>query len=313
MSFSDDPNTRPQQSPLSPLKDRLRDCWVNGKYADFYAAVMAELEPKVLRYFKGHDPYRQLSEEDQEDCFSQALEGLIELQRIGHCTTTNFESYIWQSAKNAAFDLIKSRIRMRKALGEAVEELEEEDITGGDWTEQDDQPNECVSEPGPDEVHHLAEMPEATETIGNEPSPLEGANLPGEDDEDPGAVEALTYPSAKVLIEGLYEDIEAEEQWAVEVIRTSIKRLRPAERRVIEAVLQYGPDYNSADAPADLGLTPVTFRAHKSKAYKNLREIIPKTIEELGVKPMRLEIYEAIFHAREPVPSEDKPEDTAGH
>jgi DNA-directed RNA polymerase specialized sigma24 family protein len=93
----------------------------------------------------------------------------------------------------------------------------------------------------------------------------------------------ISQPAAIILVEELLE-IEAEPEMAVRSVRLAVSRLSPALRQTVEHILVYGPDYNSADAPTDLGMAPATFRKNKERAFEALRRLIPVAYRELGAE-----------------------------
>ena len=104
-------------------------------------------------------------------------------------------------------------------------------------------------------------------------------------DEEVGLVDRQSAQPdfARFLVESLVEEVEADEAWAVDVVRVAVARLPPQLRRVMSHLLLVGFDYNSSHAPKDLGMRPVTFRANRSRAQTVLKSLIPAVMQEKGV------------------------------
>lgn len=91
--------------PDSELKTELNRLWGTGDRATFCARVLDSLAPEIhrsLRRYSGGD----LSAEDCEDCFNEALEGLV-MRDDGAPPVTDAVAYLWRSAYNAANSLFK--------------------------------------------------------------------------------------------------------------------------------------------------------------------------------------------------------------
>lgn len=91
--------------PDSELKTELNRLWETGDRTSFCARVLDSLAPEIqrsLRRYSGGD----LSAEDCEDCFNEALEGLV-MRDDGAAPVTDAAAYLWRSAYNAANSLLK--------------------------------------------------------------------------------------------------------------------------------------------------------------------------------------------------------------
>jgi hypothetical protein len=121
-------------------------------------------------------------------------------------------------------------------------------------------------------------------TLSNEGELRGGISSGGEATSTEGTSESdFPAESALYVIEGLIEDVEAEEHWAVPVIKKALTLLTPSEKKVVEAILMFGSDFISSGAQKEIGLSAVAFRQYKYRAYEKLREIIPQIMEDMGI------------------------------
>jgi RNA polymerase sigma factor (sigma-70 family) len=123
-----------------------------------------------------------------------------------------------------------------------------------------------------------------------------------EDTDDEG-VDQISEEAATIVFEGLCGGFEADRAWVVDVVQLAVSNLRPALRRVINHLLAQGLNYNASNAPIDLGMSSETFRANKSKAYKQLRAEIPEVMRQKRITPLRANVPD-IFDIVTPFPSE---------
>lgn len=247
------------------LKLRLAMLWEQGKLSEFYGTVAAELAPKVHRYL--HFGQSGLPLEDCEDCVQQALEGFVERQE-DRGSIRDPQAYIWQSAKNAARELLESQ--GRESQVREVIRGEQERYTKG----------------------------RRKRPVHAQPAEEAGSHR--------GDWVAIPERSAILLTEALLEDLEVEPTWIVQVMEIILNRLRPALRRVVEHLLTYGPEYIATQAPIDLGIPSKTYRANKSKAYKELRKLIPVVMKEKGIDLHLHGIPDLGLPEVRPFPSEDE-------
>jgi len=246
---------------------------MEGNFAAFYALVDSDVSPKVKKYITRVFP--SLSDDDADDCFQDALWGLVERQGEGRMQVSDPRAYIWQSAKNAALDLLKER-------GWLISEEEYQR-----WrmaTERKRGRRALENEP--------ADVPDGEGGTTGE-SVVEGIEGPSDDPPE------ISGEVACVLVEAAVEDTEAEPSWAKEVVQASLQRLRPALRKPVEHLISRGLDFKSCDAPTDLNVKARTFRANKSKAYTELRRVIPAVMREMGIDPLRHRIPEFEVIAQE--------------
>lgn len=71
--------------------------------------------------------------------------------------------------------------------------------------------------------------------------------------------------------------------------------------------MEHDPDVRDEYAAADLGLKPKSYRAAKSKAFAQLKVVLPEVIEEQSIRLSR-GAEEAIFRERHEMPSIDPTE-----
>ncbi len=290
-------------------------------FAIFWGTVYDEVIPALSAYLMGKF---RLTLEDSEDCISEALEGLAARQEEDPKKVGYPRRYIWQSAIYSAIDLIKERNKaadiQRKLLCEQLvnrgkhnhrvitSEATEISNRGGSDDRPLHEPCTPQCDTAMEDVPSITECPSQAAAQDNPAEPQEdnlmGGEVVGAFQDSPN--EDISAESACCVIEGLFEDIEAEEPWAVTVVSEALTHLTPSERRVIEAVLMFGPDYDSRTAKNDIEISPTAFRQYKHRAYHRLREIIPKIMKDRGIAFRRHpETTSVISPRRSEFPSDD--------
>ena len=96
---SDEKQCRP-----SDLKERLTSAWHSQSTNLTCGILVEEVMPRCVRWLVNR--YQGLSYEDSEDCFHEAVEGL--LKRASHKIDDPY-NYVFTSAKNVALDLLRER------------------------------------------------------------------------------------------------------------------------------------------------------------------------------------------------------------
>ena len=88
----------------SDLKERLTSAW-HSQFTNLTCAILVEeVMPRCVGWLINR--YQGLSHEDSEDCFHEAVEGL--LKRPSHKVNDPY-NYVFTSAKNVALDLLMER------------------------------------------------------------------------------------------------------------------------------------------------------------------------------------------------------------
>jgi DNA-directed RNA polymerase specialized sigma24 family protein len=247
--------TRPQDH---QTKDQVNGLWQAGDRAAFCAIVLERLAPKIqraLRAYSGGD----LSAEDCEDCFNEALEGLV-MPNNPSPLINDAVSYIWRSA----FNFANSRLR---EIGK--------ETTGRQRVRREMQPSVGRRKRAipPDYAGSQAEWIE------------------------------IPADAARVLVEELAE-VEAEPSVAVRAVRLAVSRLTPAMKQIASHIMVFGKDYNSSDAPTDLGLGADTFRKRKQRLFETLPTLIVDALRELGAEAQAIELT-AVFTEPSSIPSDE--------
>ncbi len=271
----------PEVGDTSDMRGRLATSWGGGDFRTFYGAITFELCPRIHRYLARHF---RLDNDECDDCTSEILEKLVERQNRDRSVIHDPYSYIFRGAINAANDLMRGRIRDRE-VAEGWGDIhgvgrQGPDLARDDYAEFD------------------AQVLEAREVVVR-PSPASAGLFP--------------FAWASLVVEEMTGEVEVEGHWAQEIVQTAIRRLTPSLRRVIEYVMYEDFDYKSGDivygaqeAADALGMTVGAFRTNKSRAFENLRAVIPQVVRELGISlPQR--VAEAGMSVSLALPSDDDP------
>lgn len=259
-----------------PLKERLQELWNDGRLPEFYSVVMDELKSRVIskirsprKYIKskGHIDIPDLTDDEREECFSEGLERFIKRGEKISEPIENPQYYIYQYAKNAAIDLIRERAKERRGKREYKDER------GYSSGSRHKRPP-------------LRESSDRNYTITST-----SISIPGR--------------SARFFLEDAFTGIEAEESWAVKVVREAVSRLSPTLRRVAEHMLTYGHDCKSPEAIGDLGMPPTTYRSYRARANEKLKRMVPRVMDEMDIEFRRVPTPE-VFSEKPPFPSDEE-------
>ena len=87
-------------------KERLGIAWRIGPTAEAWGILNEEVRRWCVGWIIGNFGHQGISEEDAEDCFSEAMEGLLKRAPI---QVTDPYNYVFASAKNAALDILRER------------------------------------------------------------------------------------------------------------------------------------------------------------------------------------------------------------
>ncbi len=263
-----DPNREPQ--PGASLKARLASAWANGEFAVFYATIDAEFRPMANQILRREF---ELNDHDREDCMHEALQGLVEMQDNGRRgSIPDPYNYLFACIRNAARDLLGERTKERAAIDGRMRERGEQ--------------LRRRSERGPPQSD---EPEQATEA-----------------DDGPEVID-LRQEEALLLAEAILDpDVAVGPAWARRVVGEAVGRLTPSRRRVVLHVLRWDPDYNSSNAPDDLGMKPATFRSTKDRAYGDLKLLIPWVMQEMGIEVARLGLPDMFASAPGMFPTNDE-------
>lgn len=96
----------PPTNDADDLKERLGAAWAAGRRPETCAILLEEVMPRVCRWLLSKF---SISEEDAEDCFHDAVGGLLP-REPSH--VNNVYSYVFTSAQNKAIDLVHERGRL---------------------------------------------------------------------------------------------------------------------------------------------------------------------------------------------------------
>lgn len=235
-----------EETPPASLRQRLQTLWDKGPESRvrFYAMVDAELRPRLARMlsteFKFHD-------HDIDESISQALEGLLDRSPVAK-PIDNAQAYIWESAKNAARDIIGEREEAAAVVIEQTRMLNAEKGRRGQGAE------DAATDPP---AHYEEQLHDQT-SFGPELSAL--------------------------VLDSVLEGVEASPSWAIKVVELALERLPPRQRDAIKIVLLHGPEFNAEEAAEILDIKDAsTYRATKHRAYKSLERLVPEVMRELGV------------------------------
>jgi DNA-directed RNA polymerase specialized sigma24 family protein len=251
-----------------PLSTELAALWRDGNYTGFYALVAAKVVPEINAELKHKF---NLNKYECEDCSSEALSRLVDrVSRSLAAEIHNPRAYLHECARNEALRVATDRGKHEQ----------------------------YIEDPGSDE---------RLETLAADHAGSPGDEKPAEHDHlastyvDPAQVSG---GFATLVIEELTDEFDASGGWVQEVLAIAVSRLSPRPRQVMTRILaetatyDFTADdfaYDLGDVAAELGMTEGAVKAAKSRAYSELRKIIPFVINELGVNPPKRAIP-SIFH-----------------
>ena len=86
------------------LREHLDAAWVSGRIAEACGIFVEELRPRCIRWLLGG--FSSISEEDAEDCFDAAIDGVL---RRDPGKVNDVYNYMFTSARNNALDLVQER------------------------------------------------------------------------------------------------------------------------------------------------------------------------------------------------------------
>ncbi len=90
----------------SDVRERLTAAWQNHRIAEACGILMDEVLPRCLKWLLNGFVHQGVSYEDAEDCFDDAVEGLLKRDASQVDDPYN---YVFTCAKNAALDLLRER------------------------------------------------------------------------------------------------------------------------------------------------------------------------------------------------------------
>jgi DNA-directed RNA polymerase specialized sigma24 family protein len=271
----------PELGDASGVRGCLATSWEIGDFRAFYGTVTVELCPRIHRYLARRF---RLDDDECDDCTSEILENLVERQNRDRSIIHDPYNYIFRGAINAAHDLMRGRIRDRE-VAEGWRDIngverQRRDLSKGDYAGSD------------------AQVLVAQKGVAG-PSPATGRLFP------------LAW--ASLVVEEMTGEVEVEGEFAREIVQTAITRLTPSLRRVIEYVMYEDFDYKSGDiaysaqeGATALGMTVGAFRTNKSRAFEDLRALIPQVVRELGIS-LRHRVAEVGIAVSRVLPSDDDP------
>ena len=127
---------------VEDTRERLGTAWRNGSTAEALGILNDDVRRWCVRWLIGRFGHQGISEEDAEDCFSDAMEGLLNRDASKVSDPYN---YVFTSAKNAALDTLDERKRLVKRNPEWEGQEDDIDEYGGGsvastpsaWTSRD--------------------------------------------------------------------------------------------------------------------------------------------------------------------------------
>jgi DNA-directed RNA polymerase specialized sigma24 family protein len=252
MSVGTCPSGNPDNN-LGDLKLELARRWSEPDHELFFEMVQSELRPRICAHLQNHF---HLTVQDAEDCVSHVQIGLIQSAP----SISDPYQYMWTGCRNQAI----SQWRQKK---NAASITEYENLFAAPPIFMDGEKGRVNRAFGTQRGFHT-------------PSPSrEGSSGTALAIPDTAAI----TDAAIRFVEGVSEGVEADRQWAAEVLEAAISQLSPALRLVVSHLQVNGPNYDSKDALSDLGMKEKTFKAYKSKAYAQLRTLIPDEMHRRGI------------------------------
>ena len=98
------------------VRERLQRAWASEDIQGTCGILLADVEPRCMRWLLHN--FQSLSEEDAEDCFNAAIEGVL---RRGSEKVRDVYIYLFTSARNGALNLVRERKRFVPLDPELVE------------------------------------------------------------------------------------------------------------------------------------------------------------------------------------------------
>lgn len=223
--------------------DELARLWESGDHASFYAEVERALRPRVVRSLRSQ--YR-LTEEEADDCFSEAIEDLVRRAPEGAVRIIKPGSYLWTSAAHAALRFV--RVSRRFVSRDDIERTASDNEAPVEADFALLEPD--LSPEGPSAASATLLVEEA---VGDAVVPPQFAlDLVG------AALERLSPTERRVVGFLLSESSDFDFETGDFAV-------------------------TSGQAEAALGMSRQAYRQAKSRAYRRLREVIPQIIRDLGV------------------------------
>ena len=90
----------------SDVAERLNNAWHSHNIAEACGILMDDVMPRCLKWLLNGFGHQGVSHEDTEDCFNDAVEGLL---KRDPSKVNNPYNYVFTSAKNTALDLLRER------------------------------------------------------------------------------------------------------------------------------------------------------------------------------------------------------------
>ena len=114
---------------VQDTRERLGTAWCNGPTAEALGILNDDVRRWCVRWLVGRFGHQGISEEDAEDCFSDAMEGLLNREASKVSDPYN---YVFTGAKNAALDTLDERKRFVRRNPEWEGQEDELDEYGGE-------------------------------------------------------------------------------------------------------------------------------------------------------------------------------------
>ena len=86
------------------VRERLQRAWASEDIHETCGILVADVSPRCMRWLLNR--FESISEEDAEDCFNAAIEGVL---KRGPGKVRDVYNYAFTSAKNRALDLVRER------------------------------------------------------------------------------------------------------------------------------------------------------------------------------------------------------------
>lgn len=132
---------------------------------------------------------------------------------------------------------------------------------------------------------------------------------PSEDESVKPAPRRWLPEAAQVVMEAaLEEEVDPRQNQVRDILSFALTRLTPRRRRVIELLLERGPEIANAVLAELLGQVETTVRSTKKRAFDDLRIALPRVAAELGIDFDRLLAAEPDVIVQRP-PSFPSPEE----
>ena len=114
---------------VQDTKERLSTAWFNGSTAEALGILNDDVRRWCVRWLVSRFGHQGISEEDAEDCFSDAMEGLLNREASKVSDPYN---YVFTGAKNAALDILDERKRLVRRNPEWEGQEDDIDEYGGE-------------------------------------------------------------------------------------------------------------------------------------------------------------------------------------